>query len=442
MEQHPTQAELEGIVLGVTSVERRQEVFHHLFRCRECFLRFPRAFGLGPANPTPEEEEAHDAPVGRAIRQALALDEHLRSEKRKASRLSALLAGRGSDFYLDVKPHLTGYALYEALLERSWALRTENPAEMVQCAQWAIGEAYNLDGKVFSPERMEDLKARALGELANAFRVADDLDEAGRKFVLAWEHFRKGTGDESIKARLASLEASYFGTRRWFEPALKSLDTAFSAHQQDGDRHGAGRTLIQKAVYTGYSGQPGEAIDIAREGLALIDPEREPDLAWYGLENQLVWLVDCGRLREARRFFFENRARLEPAPGRINGLKLRWAIARLDAGLKSLAGAEQALREVKAGFEEAGMGFHSALAAMDLGLVLLEQKRPAQARKIVKEAHEVFTALQIEREASGALMLLVRFLEIGTATVGFMRDVVDFIRNHAKDPGAVFEPRP
>lgn len=383
MEQHPTQAELDGIVPGNMSGERR-----------------------------------------------------------KTSRLVALLAGRGPDFYLDVKPYMTGYALYEALLERSWALRTENPAEMMRCAQWAVAEAHNLKGPAFSPTRIADLKARALGELANAFRVADELDEAGWKFALAWEHLREGTGDKLIQARLASLEASYFGTRRWFKPALKVLDTAFSAHQQQDDRHGAGRMLLKKAVYTGYSGQPAEAVEIAREGLTLIDPEREPDLAWYGLENQLVWLVECGRFREARRFFFENRSRLEPAPGRINALKLRWALARLDAGLGAWDSAEEALREVKAGFEDAGLGFAAALAAMDLGLILLERKMPAQARTIVNEAHKVFLVLQIEREARGALMLLVRFLEIGTATVGFMRDVVDFVRNHAKDPDAVFKPRP
>ena len=106
------------------------------------------------------------------------LDEPLRRERRKVSRLAALLAGRGSDFYFDVKPYQSGYALYEALLEQSWALRTESPAEMVQCARWAVGEAHNL--RRFPPKRVADLKARALGELANAFRVIDDLDEAGR----------------------------------------------------------------------------------------------------------------------------------------------------------------------------------------------------------------------------------------------------------------------
>jgi tetratricopeptide (TPR) repeat protein len=336
---------------------------------------------------------------------------------------------------------LEGFALYEALLERSWSLRHENPAAMVRLAKMATLVASGLSIQRYG-RRLADFEARAWGELANAYRVTDDLEEAGEAFERAFEHLARGTGDEWLQARLYDLQASYFGSRRWFGLALGALDVVHAIHQRRGDRHLAGRALISKGIYTDYQGHPLEAVTLFREGLSGIDEEADPDLAFTARYNQAVCMLECGRFREARTTLWPL-LRERSASGRINRLKALWVKGRVDLGLGELDRAGQALLEARTGFEEAGMGFAAALVSLELALVWLRQDRAAQAWEVVQEAGKVFERLQVHREVLAAVMILQRSIQLGKATVGLVESVVQFARQAQVhlDPDARFVPR-
>jgi tetratricopeptide (TPR) repeat protein len=337
---------------------------------------------------------------------------------------------------------LEGFALYEALLERSWSLRHEDPAAMVRLARKAVQVADGLSVDRYGPRRLADFQARAWGELANAHRVTDDLDEAGEAFERAFEHLAQGTRDEWLQARLYDLQASYFGSRRWFSLALGALDVVQGIHQRRGDRHLAGRALISKGIYTDYQGHPLEAVALFREGLSGIDEEADPDLAFTARYNQAVCMLECGRFREARTTLWPL-LRERSASGRINRLKALWVKGRVDLGLGELDRAGQALLEARTGFEEAGMGFAAALVSLELALVWLRQDRAAQAWEVVQEAGKVFERLQVHREVLAAVMILQRSIQLGKATVGLVESVVQFARQAQVhlDPDARFVPR-
>jgi tetratricopeptide (TPR) repeat protein len=337
---------------------------------------------------------------------------------------------------------LEGFALYEALLERSWLLRHEDPVAMVRLAKLATLVAGRLSARRYGRRRLADFQARAWGELANAHRVADDLDEAGEAFERSFKYLARGTGDEWLQARLYDLQASYLGARRWFVLALGALDVVHAIHQRRGDQHLAGRALISKGIYTDYQGHPVQAIALFREGLSRIDEEADRDLAFTARYNLAICQLECGQLREARAILWPL-LRERSLSGRINRFKALWVKGRIDLGLGELARAGQALLESKAGFEEAGMGFAAALVSLELALVWLNQNRPEQAWEVVTEAKKVFQGLRVHREVLAAVMILQRSIQLGKATTGLVESVVQFARQAQVhlDPDARFVPR-
>jgi len=312
---------------------------------------------------------------------------------------------------------------------------------MVKLARVAVEVAGRLDAKLLGAQALIDLQARAWGELANAFRVADDLAEAERAFGTAFELFRKGTGEPRLKVRLYELQASFLGTRREFTLAFASLDVAYRTYVELGDNHLAGRSLLIKAIYQYYRGYPEEALETSKIGMPLIDATREPDLLFQAVHNELTFLVACGRFKEARRALFNHQPRLGRRIGRVNSLKLRWLQGQISSALLDLKSAEEAFLESKNGFESAGLGFASALAALDLALIWLRQGRYNDTEILVAEAAEVFFSVGVRREAVSAIMILKDTFEKRHGTVVLLESVVEFLRQAQVDPDACFTPR-
>jgi tetratricopeptide (TPR) repeat protein len=332
---------------------------------------------------------------------------------------------------------LEGLGVYRALLDRSWAVRHDNPLEMTKLAKTAVDVAKRLEVAIYGEPQVADYEARAWGELGNAHRVADELWEAERAFGSAFRILEKGTGDPLVRARLHDLHASLWAAQRRFNFALQALDVVHSLYLKAGQPHLAGRALIKKAVYTHRNGRSMEAIKINEAGLAQINEQDEPGLSAWALHNQVLFLEACGQHREARKLLFENRSHLV-GTGRVNELKLRWAEGRIDMGLKNFQAAGNAFLEVKNGFLETQQGFAGALVSMELALTWMHQGKTTEARTVVMEAAGVFSALEIHREVLGAVQLLNDAFQIDKASLALVERVVSFIREWEINPDARF----
>lgn len=446
MTAHPSPADVKALVRGGISKPKAKEVLAHLFGgCKECYAVLeperPLAFGAGPGEITPETTEVYSDAIERTIAEVCRHNRYLQKEKEKIPLAAEWLEREGLEAIFDPPPQLSGLPLYEALLDKSWALRREEPAEMVRYARGAALVATTLNKRRFGKLRWFDFQARAWGELANAHRAADHLDEAGEMFDRAFEHFRHGTGDKFIEVRLHDLQASYYGTRRWFKLALKSLDVVYAIHTRNGDSYLAGRALVSKALYTIYSGQPESALPFLDQAQSMIDEARDPQLACDAMQNRLLALVEARLFPEARKVLFLNTTRFQELAGGINQIKLEWLKARIDAGLGSLTSAELTFLEVRRGFEAAGMGFATALVTLELALVHLRQGQAGEARKEAIEAGEVFRKLKVHRELLVAMGVVQRCFGIGAATVTLLESVIEYARRAEHDPGLRFEPR-
>jgi tetratricopeptide (TPR) repeat protein len=317
----------------------------------------------------------------------------------------------------------------DSLLKRSYALRHESPRKMMRLANQAVELALSLDPATYGARRVADQQARAWGELANAYRVSDELWEAERAFGEAFRLLERGTGDRRLRVRLHALHASFLGAQRRFPLALAALDLVFDLYQELSDVHLAGESLLTKAVYLHYSGRSEEAITLNQRGLGLIDEERDPGLRTLAAHNHLQFLVACDRFSEAQELLY-NDPHCARSEGRLMTLRRRWLEGQIDEGLGNLPAAEAAFLEVKEEFEASGLGFIAALASLELALVRLRQGRIEEAKEGVIEAVGVFAALEIHREILGAVQLLKEAFRLEKASVELMAKTVAFLRDY------------
>jgi tetratricopeptide (TPR) repeat protein len=354
---------------------------------------------------------------------------YLRREETRRKKVALLLARGGGREALGDRPEapLRDLGTLRALLDRSWAVRHENPSEMKSLARLAVEVAGRLHPHWHDERDVTDWQARAWGELGNALRAADDLDEAERAFGAAFDLFHRGNQEARLKARLHDLYASYLGTRRRFELAFAALDVVHATYLQLGDPHLAGKALATKAMYLHYSGRSEEAVAVNLRAMSLIDRARDADLLFFSVHNHVRFLVACGQLNEARWELARNLGDLQRLKGRIYQIRLSWIQAQISAGLGELQAAEEGLRAVREELEREGMGFHAALASLELALVWMRQGRYEETERMVLEVCDVFIALRIQREVFGAIMVLKEAFERRMATLGLLEEAIGLL---------------
>ncbi len=259
---------------------------------------------------------------------------------------------------------MEGLGVYEALLARSWSVRFDNPQEMYHLARSAVEIAKSLDPLVLGVREVADYQARAWGEARQRLPRRGRAQSAEGAFGQAFALARQGTGNRLLKARLLDLQASFYGTIREVPLAHDTLRTVAALYQQEGEEHLAVRTLVTTALYTFYSGKAEEALSLNQQALDRIDPERQSALMTTALQNQLMFLTELGRFREARKLLFKSRPRFLRA-GRVNQVKIQGIEGQIYYGLGKFVAAEVILREVKNDLDALGLGFASALAALE-----------------------------------------------------------------------------
>jgi tetratricopeptide (TPR) repeat protein len=431
------------LVCGTLSQAQTRLVVRHLLHgcetCRSAVAPQAQAL-LGGANRTPldlETESGYDRAMERALAAAVQHGRHLKRETTKVREAVDRLAKDGVAGFQHFPMRLWGLAGYQALLERSWALRHDDPPQMVDLARLATLSASRLSVARYGARRIKDFECRANIELANAYRVANRLDEAQATLDRAAELFVASNEDRLLFARLSHVQANLHGDRRQFEAAFEALDTARRLYKKEGAEHLAARALITKGVYAGYANDPELAISLLSEGLVSFEPEQDRELARAAVYNIAWFSIDFGRLREARRLIWQHRNLFEGA-GRQELLRLRWLEGRIHTGLEEFERAERAFAEVRQGFLEASVPYTAAIAALDLASVWMHQGKEDEARTIVLEATQVFLDLRIGREAMAAVLLLRTTFEFRMATGALLAEVAQFMRRVEQEPSLAF----
>lgn len=379
MEQHFTPRELRAFARGELPKEKiRAIVAHILHGCSACQAQAAELWRPTEAVP----EDAYDAAFDRV--------------------LATVRAGNTA---VPAAPAVTaGLDFVESLIDRAWSLRHESPAEMLRTARLAVLQANSLSAKTHGAPELADVQSRAWAVYGNASRVAGDLDEAQRALDRAAELLELGTGEASARARLYELQASLESARGNDDLALTALDAAYAIYHERGDGHMAGRVLISKGLYAGYAGRLREALRLTQQGLQRVDEAQDPGLVLSALHNQLWFLLESGRAREARTMLRIHRDRL--ATGEAQRLDLLWLDGRIKAALRDGEGALEDLEAAEQSFTATGRRSKAASVKLDQAAVHLALGDSARALALVRAAEEDF----IQTDASNNVLMALAFL--------------------------------
>jgi len=392
--QHLTSQDFRTFAEGVLPRERARTVVAHLLRgCGTC--RAAAAPLWSPAaSVAPIAPDAYDAAFERVA--------------------AALGGAQGSERVDD-------------LLQRAWSLRHDDPAGMLRVARLAVLTASGLSAAGLGP-RTADLQGRAWAGFGNACRIAGDLEQAQGALDRAAGFLDRGTGDPLSRAQLYDFQASLESARGNYDLALAALDTVQALHHERGDRHLEGRALISKGLQTGYAGRPRDAFRLTQEGLALLDEERDPELAVSAIHNQLWFLVESGHPGEARELLTSHRQRL--ATGGAQCLDLLWLEGRIKAGLRELDGALLDLEAAGQAFAAAGRRSQAASVKLDLAALQIRLGEPVRALALVRDAEEAFAQMGASRTTRMALAFLRRSLAEREVPARFVLSLADLVRRN------------
>jgi tetratricopeptide (TPR) repeat protein len=410
MEEHPTPQILKDLLRGrLTSGDTRTVIAHLATDCPKCREEIaPTAAAMfRPGRVAPvsssEEEDLYDAAIDSACKAALKFQRSLENERAEAdSKIAKLL--RDESFRKTAK--LWTWGLCERLLERSWDLRQKNPTKMLKLAQYAVEAAENIDSRQYGAQHVADLLARSWAGLANAYRVSDQLTLAENAFRHAFKARSQGTRSPLLQARLAELSASLLCDQRQFPEAFQLLDFAHRTFLKHRALHDAGRALIQRGVHTGWSGDPEEGIRIIAQGLRLIERGRDPKLGFQSLHSILIFRVELGEFKLARRQIWEMRPLYYRHREHILQVKLRWIEGKVFLGLGQIDRAVRAFQQAQESFLQKRMNYDAALVSFDLAAVWLRQRKLADVRLLLQEMLDIFRARYIAREGIAALIML------------------------------------
>lgn len=445
---HPDRATLEAFLLGRLVAGRRKDVFLHLLGgCSLCQESMDPLTGVmfhpGRQEPelTAELDAAYDVAITAACAKAMAWQESAATRENVEAKVERLLIGSGS-----AQPFETGFwswPLCETLMERSRALRHNDPAGMLRLAQLAQQAADRVDPSVHGPRETVDLRVRAWAELGNAWRVCDDLRQAEAALEGALELRAEGTDSRLLLARLADLSASLLCDQRRTAEGFQMLDTAHTLYRQEGAAHDAARVLLMKGLYLGNTGNPEEGLQVLSQVLAEIDHEKDPQMVFQALHNILLFRVELGELEEAQRQLQRMRPLYDRHASPFIWTKLRGIEGKIAAGLGDLGNldkAEQLFREVRREFDAAGLGYQAALISLDLAAVCLRVGKQAEVRQLVAEMVATFRSLGVEREAMAALLMLNEAVEQDQATLELLALVSGVLQRLERGPGLLVRP--
>jgi tetratricopeptide (TPR) repeat protein len=297
----------------------------------------------------------------------------------------------------------------DLLLDLARDRRYSDATEMVYLCELAQAAADRLEADRHGPSRVADVQARVWAELANAYRLADQLGRSEQALAVALEYFHAGSRDLRLLALLGDRLAALLCHRRRFQEALVLLDRLTSFYLAHGDHHMAGRTLITRGLYTEYIGEPRLAAQYLCRAFEFIEPERDQALVVAGIHNLLLCASDLEYFALADRII----ARVEPLYGtdRLNLLRLSWIKGRVAAGLGRKDEAERTFHAVRVGFGEAGLLFPASLASLDLARIWMEKGRMDEITALAQELIGSFRSLRVGREVVASLLLLRRATE-------------------------------
>jgi tetratricopeptide (TPR) repeat protein len=308
-------------------------------------------------------------------------------------------------------PRFQTWGVLEGLLEESRKETLGNPDLGEELALLAAAVAEHLDSCRYGAEAIEDLKARSWAYIGNARRIRFELREAAEAFDRSLVHLRRGTREPWEHAVWMDLKASLLRAQRRFDDSMRLLKRALVLFLAVGDRHRAGRVLINMDNVFHREGHPEKGIPLLYKALELIDPEQEPHILFMAKHNLIDDLAEAGRCMEARRLLARARPLYQRFDGPFVRNRCRWTEGKIARGFGQMKKAEALLETARSGFLEDDAAYEAALVSLELAGLYATQGKTTDIKRLAEGMVSIFSSRQIHREALAALALWKQAVE-------------------------------
>ena len=449
-EDHPARKVLERFVLGHLPPPEMQQVSQHLLDgcsgCRQITagLRDERRHGEDIEDVEDgRARDSYDEAIDRVYRVILSREAEVARERTRGRELFVelmrhpparqhLLVGNSGRFQCRV--------LCEVLLEEAHEAGFRDPSRSVELARLAVDVAERL-AEGDRRDDLDGLRALAWAQLGTALRISSDHAGAERGFAMARALLDTGRVSLLETARVLDLEASLRRDQRRFAEAGDLMDRVIAIYRKLGQKNLLGRSLKQKSMVCGESGDHEGEIALLKHALELLSPEAEARTFLAARHNLISALCEIGRPREAFALLFHTRPLYLKMGDRLNLLRLRWLEGTVALGLQRKEQAAVAFREVREAFLDLGLDYDAALASLDLAEVYALQGKTAEVRRLADEILDVFRSRSIHREALGALSILQQAARVERAGHALIREVGSYLRRARNHPDLEFTPQ-
>ena len=378
--------------------EQRRPGLEHLEQCLRCreklrALHDQRSSALSKKIASlispPASPRDYDSALDQALRRFRFRQATLERERSEAADLFARLleeSPRHWEAYLK-NPKFQTWGVLELVLDEGKRATQKAPTSGEPLARLALTLADHLDEAFYGRERIDDLRARAWSVLGNMFRLRSEFPDAEAAFDTAERYLRRGTGDPLERAGLLNLKASLWKSQRNFDEAMRLLERAFAIYADAGDRHQAGKVLLDTDVVHECAGRPLDGISVLRRAAQFLDPLHRPTqlFFWHNLANALS---KAGRFMEAQGAFLKARPLYAGYPGypdRALVPKRFWVEGRLALGRGQFQEAQELLMKAKVGLAAHGLSSWVVAQVEEE----LRAARVAQDRKRVRRRRRV-----------------------------------------------------
>lgn len=392
--------------------------------------------------PWRELDPDYDAAVARVREGLRHRATALAQERAAAPGLFEELAGHAAEqrgMLLDNSRRFHTWGLFELLVERSGETGIGDPAWAEDLGLLAVKVSGHLDLSYHRADLTQDLRARAWAYIGNARRLRSDLQGSEEAFRLAASHLETGSREPVEKAVFLDLRASLSRAQRRFEEAIHLLNRAVRIFLHRGERHRAGRSLVNLSTVLNYSGRSEESIPVLHRSLELIDAGEEPRLLLCAWHNLVFVLAELGRFMEAQDLYRKARPLYRGFPDAWTQNRRKWVRGKIALGLGQLGAAESLFRAARDGFVAEGVPYDTALISLELAALYAGQGRTAELRRLAEEMVPIFASRQIHREALAALAFFRQAAEAERAGLETITRVATYLRRAQYDPAQIFE---
>jgi tetratricopeptide (TPR) repeat protein len=456
MTDHPTPEALDEFIRGGLSEDASGRIERHLQeeRCFPCLLAAREVMAEAELDllenihrfiqrtdlPESERDESFDA----AVRQAERRGAVVTAERACGAELLAEIERRSPAARREVIRTAERYQLFgfaEHLCLESRAAVFHDVVRALELAELAGEVADSLDPRIYVARFTADLQALARAVLGNARRVASDLFGAEGAFQQALLLLEHGSTSSPAGADVGSLLGSLRIDQGRYYEARNVLQDAFDFHRSHESPRDEARILIQLADVEGYAGHPEKAVEILQRAVPLVESVNESRLQLQAHHNLTDWMVEAGEALEALARYEKTRPlydrhSTEPSVR----LRQRWLEGRIYAALGDAELATAALEEVRATARDRELSYELAMVSLELALVHLQQGHGGSVQDLAEEMTPIFRSHELHRHALAAMYLFRQAARSQTASVGFVQEVLRYLRRARNNPYQRFEP--